>query len=58
MKSMCCLTALLALCVAGSAPAAGKPLFRSSRYISKAIPGEPALSRVLVNTKATVAAFR
>jgi hypothetical protein len=49
MKSMCCLTAMLALCVAGSASAAGKPLFQSSQYISKAIPGEPALSRVLAN---------
>lgn len=49
MKSICCLTATLALCVAGSASAAGKPLFQSSQYISKAIPGEPALSRVLAN---------
>jgi len=40
---------MLALCVAGSASAAGKPLFQSSQYISKAIPGEPALSRVLAN---------
>ncbi|MEB1530642.1 zinc-dependent metalloprotease [Xanthomonas sp. WHRI 7945] len=49
MKSICCLTAMLALCVAGSASAAGKPLFQSSQYISKAIPGEPGLSRVLAN---------
>jgi hypothetical protein len=49
MKSICCLTAMLGLCLAGSAAAAGKPLFQSSQYISKAIPGEPALSRVLAN---------
>ncbi|WP_369939961.1 zinc-dependent metalloprotease [Xanthomonas medicagonis] len=49
MKSICCLTAMLGLCLAGSAAAAGKPLFQSAQYISKAIPGEPVLSRVLAN---------
>ncbi|MCW0365380.1 hypothetical protein NB699_000363 [Xanthomonas sacchari] len=49
MKSMCSLTAMLALCVAGSASAAGTPLFQSSQYVSKSIAGEPALSRLLAN---------
>ncbi|MBB4126768.1 hypothetical protein GGR77_002058 [Xanthomonas translucens] len=40
---------MIALCAAGSVSAAGKPLFQSSQYISKSIPGEPALSRVLAN---------
>ncbi|MBN6152470.1 zinc-dependent metalloprotease [Xanthomonas sp. AmX2] len=48
-KSMCCVTAMIALCAAGTASAAGKPLFQSSQYVSKAVAGEPALTRLLAN---------